>query len=50
MPTPAPWLIITFTAIACALAVSAAKLVVTRLLLREVALNGTDHRSHAEQG
>jgi small-conductance mechanosensitive channel len=34
MPTPAPWLIITVTAVACALAVSAAKLVVTRLLRR----------------
>ena len=41
MPTPAPWLIITFTALACALAVSAAKLVVTRLLLRHRSANAS---------
>ena len=34
MPTPPPWLIIALTAIVCALAVSAARFAVTRLLLR----------------
>lgn len=41
MPTPAPWLIITLVAIACALAVSAAKLATTRLLLRHRSANAS---------